>query len=67
MNWFTNLSTSERQEIFEDGCEAFSTEVISESDFRKILIELNYNATDIEDLVKEYNPPAPENYDGGAG
>lgn len=67
MNWFNGLSSEEKQEIYADSCAAYQSGVIKEIDFRKSLAELHYNATDIEDLVKFYRPPAPEREDDYSG
>lgn len=67
MTWYNGLSDAEKAEIYEDSCSAYHQSIITESDFRISLGKLHYNATDIEDLVKFYRPPAPENDDGDFG
>lgn len=61
MNWLSGLSTSEKDEMFLDSCEAFSSGIISESEYRETLARLGFNATDIEGYVKEHAFLAPEN------
>lgn len=53
------LTQQEKDEIFLDSCDAFLTTVITEEQFRADLARLGYNATEIEDLVKEYRPNTP--------
>lgn len=54
--WLNGLSQAEKDEMFLDACEAFQTERISEKEFRETLAQLGYNATDIEDLVRNPSP-----------
>lgn len=61
MNWLSGLSQSDKDEMFLDSCDAFSSGVISEDEFRLSLAKLGYNATDIEGYVKEHRFLAPEN------
>lgn len=56
MSWLDGLDKSERDEIFLDACQAFTTTVITEKEFRETLARLGYNATDIDDEVKEHAP-----------
>ena len=58
------LTQSEKDEIFNDAVDAFNQDLISELDFRITLRRIGYNAKDIEDLVKCYTPPPPENFLG---
>lgn len=58
---YHHLSQEEKAEIYQDRCEAFQGGVIQEDYFRKELVKLGYNATEIEDLVKFYSPSPPEN------
>lgn len=50
------LTSEERGEIFLDSCEAFKSGKITEREFRKDMIRCGFNATDIEDLVRQYRP-----------
>lgn len=61
MNWRASLSDSDKREMYQDSCAAFQSADISEETFRKSLVELGYNATDIEEAVKFYRPEPPEN------
>lgn len=54
--WLNGLSSQEKSEIFLDACEAFHTDIISEKEFRETLAKLGYNATEIEDLVRNPQP-----------
>jgi Holliday junction resolvasome RuvABC DNA-binding subunit len=54
--WHDQLSQSEKDEMYLDACEAFNIEVISEKEFRETLVQLGYNATDIEEIVKDQRP-----------
>jgi Holliday junction resolvasome RuvABC DNA-binding subunit len=60
MNWLASLSQSDKDEMFQDACQAFQGDVIAESEYIMTLVKLGYNATEIADLVKEFRPPAPE-------
>jgi hypothetical protein len=61
---YRQLNQQEKDEVFLDACEAFELSELSEELFRAILGNLGYNATDIEDIVREHRPPAPENSNG---
>lgn len=50
------LSQSEKDEIYLDCCVAFEIGLIPESVFRAELARLGYNATDIEDVVRQHRP-----------
>lgn len=52
MSWLNGLSTEDRLEMYEDAIDAYKRAVISEQELRQTLIKLGYNATDIEDEVK---------------
>lgn len=54
--WLNGLSQQEKAEMFLDLLQAFSTDVITEKEFRESLAKLGYNATDIEDLVRSPKP-----------
>lgn len=56
MNWLSGLSSEEKEEIYLDLCEAFNAEQINEDEYRAQLAKLGYNATDIEDCVKQHQP-----------
>lgn len=56
MNWLSGLSSQEKEEIYLDLCEAYNAEQIKEDEFRFQLAKLGYNATDIEDCVKQHQP-----------
>jgi len=56
MNWLSGLSQSDKAEMLLDACEAYNAEQISEKEFREQLAKLGYNATDIEDCVKQHQP-----------
>jgi hypothetical protein len=45
---------AEKDEIQMDACVAFEADEISEEEFRAILARLGFNATDIEDIVREH-------------
>lgn len=64
MSWLASLSTEEKQEYYKDSCDAFQASLINEREFRMALVMLGHNATDIEEAVKFYRPPPPENEDG---
>lgn len=49
-----NLPQSEKDEIFLDSCSAFEAGILDEERFRTILGALGYNATDIEDIVRQH-------------
>ncbi len=49
------LTQSEKDEIYLDLCVAFESDVITESEFRKGLASLGYNATDISDIVRQHS------------
>lgn len=59
MSWLNQYTSAEIKEMVEDACVAYSHRQISSFEFRQHLAKLGYNATDIEDKVKEYAP----NYD----
>lgn len=61
MNWLSGLSSEEKSEMILDAVDAFCRDIITEKEFRETLIRLGYNATDIEDSVKQHRPPPPEN------
>lgn len=56
MNWLVGLSQSEKDEMYLDACSAFNSGVINDFEFRQTLVKLGYNATDIEDCVKQHQP-----------
>lgn len=56
MNWLSGLSSADKDEMYLDACEAFNAEQINEREFREQLAKLGYNATDIEDCVKQHQP-----------
>lgn len=60
MSWLNGLSDDEKREMFDDSSAAFSVDLINEKEYRATLIKLGYNATDIEDCVKQYRPDEPE-------
>lgn len=66
MTWLSGLSSEEKCEMEEDSCEAFQRGMISDIEFRLALGRLGYNATDIQDFVKQYRPGPPENEHGDA-
>ena len=57
---YYHLSQEEQAEIFGDRCDAFRINLISEQYFRQELAKLGYNATEIEEFVREYRPPGEE-------
>lgn len=57
--WLEGLDRAERDELYLDACLAFKTNVINEIEFIQTLTYLGYNATDIEDCVKEHRPEGP--------
>lgn len=48
------LTQAEKDEIYLDLCQAFEESVISEANFRRELASIGYNATDIEDVVRQH-------------
>ena len=56
MNWLSGLSQEDKDEMYLDLCAAFNSDTISEQEFRQQLGKLGYNATDIEDCVKQHRP-----------
>lgn len=56
MSWLNGMSQAEKDEMYLDSCAAFNTEVISEKEFRLTLAKLGYNATEIEEIVKQHAP-----------
>ena len=60
-HWLSGLSRAEVDEMYNDACSAFNASLIDEKEFRTTLGTLGYNATDIEDCVKQHRPPPPEN------
>lgn len=52
MSWLNGLSTDERLEMYEDAIEAYRNAIIGESELRQTLAKLGYNATDIDDEVR---------------
>lgn len=54
MSWLNGISQSEKDEMYLDACEGFSSGVINEREFRDTLGRLGYNATDIEDCVRQH-------------
>ena len=53
------LTQSEKDEIFLDSCDAYVEGKITTEQFRSDLVRCGYNASDIEDLIKEYKPNTP--------
>lgn len=64
---YRHWSQQEREEHFLDMCEGFKDDLVDEHEFRSELASLGYNATEIEDLVREHRPSPPENDDGFEG
>lgn len=60
MSWLNGLSDEDKREMFQDSTAAFQADQINEKEYRAALIKLGYNATDIEDCVKQYRPDEPE-------
>ena len=56
MSWLNGLSDQDKIEMYLDACAAFNSEVITEKEFRACLAQLGYNATDIEDTVRQHAP-----------
>lgn len=52
MSWLNGLSTEERLEMYEDAIEAYRQALIGEQELRQTLAKLGYNATDIDDEVR---------------
>lgn len=46
------LTQEDKDEIFLDSCDAFHDGIICEQEFRKTLVDLGYNATDVEEEVR---------------
>lgn len=67
MSKYGHWTQQERDEHFLDLCAGFKDGLVDESIFRIELGQLGYNATDIEDIVKQNAPTAPENEDGDYG
>ena len=57
---YFHLSQEDKDEIFDDRCDAFRMNLISEQYFRQELARLGYNATEIEEVVKHCRPPPGE-------
>lgn len=53
---YQHLPKEEKDEIYNDRCEAFELDMISEKEFRSVLGKLGYNATEIEEIVRFYRP-----------
>jgi len=60
MPYYRDLSQADKDELFDDRCEAFEKNIIDELAFRLELAALDYNATEIEEVVRFYRPPKPE-------
>jgi hypothetical protein len=56
MSWLNGLSDQDKAEMYLDATAAYNCEIISEKEFRATLVKLGYNATDIEDAVKQHAP-----------
>jgi hypothetical protein len=56
MSWLNGISQAEKDEMYLDACEAFNCNIITEREFRDTLGRLGYNATDIEDCVRQHSP-----------
>jgi len=54
--WLQSLSREEWREIFDDACASYNTGIIDDQEFRMILAKLGFNASDIQDKVKEHQP-----------
>lgn len=54
--WLNSLSREEWKEIYDDAIVSYQTEVITVKEFADILIKLGVNATEIADLIKEFQP-----------
>lgn len=54
--WHDQLSQSEKDEMVLDAVQAFIAEEINEKELRETLVNLGYNATDIEDIVRKPQP-----------
>lgn len=52
MSWLNGLSTKDCLEMYEDAIDAYKRAVISEHELRLTLAKLGYNATDIDDEVR---------------
>lgn len=52
MSWLNGLSTEDRLEMYEDAIDAYKRVVIGEQELRLTLAKLGYNASDIEEEVK---------------
>lgn len=67
MSKFRHWSQQDRDDHFLDLCSGFEDGLIEEAEFRSELGHLGYNATDIEELVREHRCKPPENEDGDFG
>jgi len=54
--WLNSLSREEYIEIYDDAVFKYKASEISEREFRLVLIKLGFNASTIEDEVKEHQP-----------
>lgn len=64
MSWLNGLSAEERTEIYLDACAGFNGEFINEAGFREVLAKLGYNATDIEETVRQHAPSQGSSSEG---
>lgn len=67
MSWLNGLSKEDQEEMYEDNCVAYNSGVIEKKEFETCLVKLGYNATDIAELEKFYQPAPPENEDDTSG
>lgn len=63
MSWRRTLSSTEREEFYQELCAALQAGQMNNEEFRTQLGALGYNATEIEDAIKFYQPAPPENDD----
>lgn len=57
--WLDGMSQSDKDEMYLDASTAFNTGVIDEKEYRRTLAHLGYNATDINDAVRQHEPNIP--------
>lgn len=56
MSWLNGLSKQEQAEMYLDACSAFNAGIISDQELRQTLARLGYNATEIQEIVRQHAP-----------
>ena len=60
MSWHHTLSSTEREEFRIELCAALARGEMTAEEFRTQIGELGCNATEIEEMIKFYQPEPPE-------